>query len=272
MKPVAFFLTLAVGFLLLMASLDLPDWGDPESPASTHLSPHFIEKSMEETSVPNLVTSVLADYRGYDTMFETVVIFCAGITVLLLLRPTPSKLIEARHALFGVKSPTMVAGPIRTQGKIIKPRPDRQGADIILQSAARLLVPPMQIFALYVIAHGHHSPGGGFQGGVILGASYILLAIAYDLKFALLRFKEKTILVLSAVGVLIYAGIGVICLFLGRNFLAYAAWAEFLGITEVEAHSHGMLGVEIGVAITVLAIMFLLYSILASGGDLDEGL
>jgi len=249
MKPLALLLTLAIGVLLLMASMDLPDWGDPGSPASTHLSPHFIEKSMEETSVPNLVTSVLADYRGYDTMFETVVIFCAGITVLIIIRRTP-----------------------RRKGKIIKPRPDREDADIILRSAARLLVPVMQLFALYVIAHGHHSPGGGFQGGVILGASFILLAIAYDLKIVLKRFKENSVLFFSALGVLLYAGIGVICLFLGRNFLAYAAWAKLLGITEVEAHSHGMLGVEIGVAITVMAIMFSLYADLASSGDLDEGL
>lgn len=249
MKLLALLLTLVVGALLLMAALDLPDWGDPGSPASTYLSPHYIEKSMEETSVPNLVTSVLADYRGYDTMFETVVIFCAGITVLTVLRRTP-----------------------RRKGKIIKPRPDRPGADMILQSAARLLVPVMQIFALYVVAHGHHSPGGGFQGGVILGASFILLAIAYDLKTVLKRFKENSVLFLSVLGVLIYAGIGFICLLLGRNFLAYAAWAKLLGITEVEAHSHGMLGVEIGVALTVMAIMFSLYSDLASGGDLDEGL
>ena len=204
---------------------------------------------MEETSVPNLVTAVLADYRGYDTMFELVVIFCAGITVLIVIRRTP-----------------------RRKGKVIKPRPDRHGADIILQSAARLLAPIMQIFSLYVVAHGHHSPGGGFQGGVIFGASFILLALAYDLETVLKRFKENTVLLLSVIGVLIYAGIGVVCLFLGRNFLAYAAWAKLLGITEVEAHSHGMLGVEIGVAITVMAIMFSLYSDLSSSGDLDEGL
>ncbi len=249
MKQLALLITIGVGLLLIPAVVDLPDWADPNSPASTYLSPHFIEKSMEETSVPNLVTAVLADYRGYDTMFELVVIFCAGITVLIVIRRTP-----------------------RRKGKVIKPRPDRHGADIILQSAARLLAPIMQIFSLYVVAHGHHSPGGGFQGGVIFGASFILLALAYDLETVLKRFKENTVLLLSVIGVLIYAGIGVVCLFLGRNFLAYAAWAKLLGITEVEAHSHGMLGVEIGVAITVMAIMFSLYSDLSSSGDLDEGL
>jgi multicomponent Na+:H+ antiporter subunit B len=249
MKFPAFLITLSAGILLLAASLDLPDWSDPESPASTHLSPYYIEESLKETSVPNLVTSVLADYRGYDTMFETVVIFCAGITVLTILRRT-----------------------FVSKDKYLNPRPEREDADIILQSAARLLVPVMQVFALYVVAHGHHSPGGGFQGGVILGASFILLAIAYDLKAVLKRLKENSILLLSALGILIYTGIGIICLFLGRNFLAYAAWAKLLGITEVEAHSHGMLGVEIGVAITVMAIMFSLYADLSSSGDMDEGL
>lgn len=272
MKPLVLLLTLAIGVFMLMATLDLPNWGDPESPASTHLSPHYIEKSMEETSVPNLVTSVLADYRGYDTMFETVVIFCAGITVLIVLRRTPSRKRKEKRSLLSLKTSPTVTELLKTKDKVIKPRPDRQGADIILRTAARLLVPVMQIFALYVVAHGHHSPGGGFQGGVILGASFILLAIAYDLKFVLRRFKETTTLFFSAVGVIIYAGIGTLCLVFGRNFLAYAAWAKVLGISEVEAHSHGMLGVEIGVAITVMAIMFSLYTNLASGGDLDEGL
>jgi len=249
MKSIAFLITLAAGILMLAASLDFPDWSAPTTPASTHLSPHYIEKSIEETSVPNLVTSVLADYRGYDTMFETVVIFCGGITVLTLIRRTFIR-----------------------KDKYINPRPVREDSDIILQSAVRILVPLIQVFALYVVAHGHHSPGGGFQGGVILGASFILLSIAYDLKFVLKRLKENSILFFSILGVTIYAGIGLVSLFLGQNFLAYAAWAELFGITEVEAHSHGMLGVEIGVAITVTAIMLSLYADLSSGGDLDEGL
>jgi len=249
MKLPAFLLTLSVGVLLLIASLELPEWGESNSPASSHVSPHYIEKSLEETSVPNLVTSVLADYRGYDTLFEIIVIFCAGITVLTVMRRT-----------------------FISKVKYSNPRPDREDSDIILQSAARLLVPVMQVFALYVVAHGHHSPGGGFQGGVILGASFILLAVAYDLKTVFKYFNENSILLLSVVGVLIYAGIGIACMFLGQNFLSYAAFAKLPGITEAEAHSHGMLGVEIGVAITVMAIMFSLYADLSSSGDLDEGL
>jgi multicomponent Na+:H+ antiporter subunit B len=82
-----------VGGLLVGATADFPAWGDPNSPASFHLSPHFIEKTMEETSVPNIVTAVLADYRGYDTMFETAVIFTAGLACFFLLRVlTPEKI------------------------------------------------------------------------------------------------------------------------------------------------------------------------------------
>jgi multicomponent Na+:H+ antiporter subunit B len=65
---------------------DFPKWADPNQPASTHVSPRYIEHALDETAVPNLVTAVLADYRSYDTMFETAVIFTAGIAVILLLR------------------------------------------------------------------------------------------------------------------------------------------------------------------------------------------
>lgn len=249
MKSIAFIITFILGVLLLIATKDLPGWGDPDSPASTHVSDYYIQHSLKETSVPNFVTSVLADYRGYDTMFETTVIFCAGLTVLTILRRS--------H---------------RRRPKEPRPRPVRNGHNLILQSAARLLVPMMQLFALYVVAHGHHSPGGGFQGGVILGASFILLAISYDLQTILARLRERTVLLLSAVGVLIYAGIGAICLLLGANFLDYSAWSVVLGVSEIEARSHGMLGVEIGVALTVMCIMFSLYADLASGGEMDEGL
>ncbi len=249
MKAIALIVTLLLGGLLIAATADLPNWGDPNSPASVHVSPYYIENSMKQTSVPNFVTSVLADYRGYDTMFETTVIFCAGLTVFAILRRS--------H---------------RRRQKEVNPRPEREDKDLILQSAARMIVPMMQLFALYVVAHGHHSPGGGFQGGVILGAGFILLAVAYDLKTVLARLREKTVLLLSAVGVLIYSGIGFVCLLLGSNFLNYSAWARIMPFGPIEARSHGMLGVEVGVAITVLCIMFSLYADLSSGGEMDEGL
>ena len=88
MKFVAFIVVVITGGLLIYATVDMPDWADPHSPASTHVSPRYIEKTVEETATPNIVTSVLADYRGYDTLGETSVIFTATVCCILLLRRT----------------------------------------------------------------------------------------------------------------------------------------------------------------------------------------
>ena len=86
MKLSAFLLTALTGGLLIYGTTQMPKWGDPNSPASLHVSPRYIEKTIEETHTPDMVTSVLADYRGYDTLGETTVIFAAGMACLLLLR------------------------------------------------------------------------------------------------------------------------------------------------------------------------------------------
>ncbi|MCX7981993.1 MAG: hypothetical protein N2572_03675 [Syntrophales bacterium] len=74
------------GALLILSTVDFSPWSDPAQPAAVHVSPRYIERTIEETGIPNVVTSVLADYRGYDTLFETSVIFTAGVVVILLLR------------------------------------------------------------------------------------------------------------------------------------------------------------------------------------------
>jgi multicomponent Na+:H+ antiporter subunit B len=86
LKIFYFIVVLITGALLILATTGMPEWGDPFSPASTHVSPRYIEKTVEETAVPNMVTSVLADYRGYDTLGEATVIFTAGVCCVLLLR------------------------------------------------------------------------------------------------------------------------------------------------------------------------------------------
>ena len=72
--------------LLAYATVDMPDFADPSSPASTHVSPVYIQEAYEKTATPNIVTAVLADYRSYDTLGETTVIFTAGVACMMLLR------------------------------------------------------------------------------------------------------------------------------------------------------------------------------------------
>jgi len=71
--------------LMLYATVGLPDHADPQAPANVHVSPTYIEDTIEDTHTPNVVTSVLADYRGYDTLGETIVIFTAGLACVLIL-------------------------------------------------------------------------------------------------------------------------------------------------------------------------------------------
>jgi len=86
LRVLAFITVIVTGILLLFGTQDMPNWADPNSPASIHVSPRYIEKTLEETATPNAVTSVLADYRGYDTLGETTVIFTAGVSCIIVLR------------------------------------------------------------------------------------------------------------------------------------------------------------------------------------------
>lgn len=146
----------------------------------------------------------------------------------------------------------------------------RKSDDIIIMTVARILVPFIQLFALYVIMHGHYSPGGGFQGGVILGASLVLLIITHGLIETKKRFSEKSIIVLCSLGVFIYAGIGALCLLLLGNFLDYSKLSQILGVTPAHARSLGILGVEIGVGITVMAVMVSIFINISTGGEETE--
>ncbi|MFZ5943947.1 MAG: hydrogen gas-evolving membrane-bound hydrogenase subunit E [Bacillota bacterium] len=86
MKKLGPILILLMGFMFLYSAVDLPKVGDPNTPASEHVSPRYIEKSKKETASPNMVTAVLADYRGIDTLGETSVIFVAGVATFMILR------------------------------------------------------------------------------------------------------------------------------------------------------------------------------------------
>jgi len=72
--------------LLIYGTMDMPFYGDPNAPSQTYLAPDYIERSEHETGSPNIVTAILASYRGYDTLGETTVIFTAGVCLILLLR------------------------------------------------------------------------------------------------------------------------------------------------------------------------------------------
>ena len=87
LKPLALVAVVVTGAVLLYGTVDYPNVGDPLAPAHQHVAPRYLEESGAEIGIPNVVTSVLASYRGYDTLGEVTVIFTAGIGVLCLLGP-----------------------------------------------------------------------------------------------------------------------------------------------------------------------------------------
>lgn len=128
------------------------------------------------------------------------------------------------------------------------------GVHIIRRVIAKLLIPFIQLYALYVIAHGELGPGGGFQGGVILGASIILYAIVFGIEEGRKRISQKLSDLFTSVGVLIYGGIGLLCILAGGAYLEY-------GKLPLGSHASnlGIYGIEIGVGITVAAVMITIF-------------
>lgn len=127
--------------------------------------------------------------------------------------------------------------------------------DLILRIGTKLILPFILLFALYVQFHGAYGPGGGFQAGVIAAAMVILLSITFGLSTARRLAPPQLVERMIPLGVLIYAGTGVVGLILGRNYLDYSV------LSDEPAHGHelGIMLVEIGVLITVCGTMISLF-------------
>jgi multicomponent Na+:H+ antiporter subunit B len=137
----------------------------------------------------------------------------------------------------------------------------------VLDAAARLLAPVILLFAVYVVAHGHDSPGGGFQGGVLFAAGLILVKLTHGSP-GRWEIGARTALSLACVGVAVFAGIGLVAVAYGGNFLDYAA--PPLLSDPVAERVIGTLGIEVGVALTVAGVILLVFDALAGWGDREE--
>ena len=133
---------------------------------------------------------------------------------------------------------------------------------IVLHVVAKLLIPLILLFALYVQFHGDFGPGGGFQAGVIFAAALILYALVFGLDSARRVISPGLLRVLMASGVLLYGGVGVVSLLLGGHVLDYS----LLGSDPVAGQHLGILLVELGVGITVTSTMLTLFYAFAGRG------
>lgn len=131
--------------------------------------------------------------------------------------------------------------------------------DLVLRVIAKLLIPFMLLFALYVQFHGESGPGGGFQAGVISAAAIVFYAIIFGLPAARRLLPDAIVETMVAGGVLIYAGVGIVGLLLGGNYLDYFV----LDADPVHGQERGIFWVEVGVAITVSGVMLKIFYMFA---------
>ena len=127
--------------------------------------------------------------------------------------------------------------------------------NLILRVVSKLLIPIIVLYALYVQFHGDFGPGGGVQAGVIFSVAFILYSLVYGLDTAERVMPESVLRLLASLGVLIFAGTGVVSLLRGGNFLDYNVLAS-----DVITGQHiGILVIELGVGITVSSVMLLIF-------------
>ncbi len=234
-RPRAWFalvLVVITGVLLFVSTFAMPPFGWAEAPAHTHVSARYIQQSGEEIAIPNVVASVLASYRGFDTLGEVVVVFVAGIAVIALL------------------------GITRREQPLEPPRIIRQmHQHKVLRIVSKILIPPIMLYGLYVQFHGEYGPGGGFQAGVIFAAAIILYSMLFGVDTAKKVIDQGVVRLLAALGLLLYACTGVLSFFAGENYLNYNP----LGAYPQAGQHLGILLIEIGVGVTVATVMILLF-------------
>ena len=135
-------------------------------------------------------------------------------------------------------------------------------SDVVLRVAVKLMLPFMLMFALYVQLHGDYGPGGGFQAGVIIAAAIILYAIIFGLSAAQRVAPPVVVEAMVPLGVLIYAGVGVITMAQGYEFLNYSHLAH----SQTHGQEYGVLAVEAGVLVSVAGAMITIFYMFAGRG------
>jgi len=228
----ALLLVSITGCLLLYGTLDMPIVGSATAPIHQFVAPHYINDSMAEIAIPNFVTSILASYRGYDTLGEVTVIFTAGIGVLTLL-------IRINQSSKEINDNT----------------PAPMHKHLILRIITKMLIPLILLFALYVQFHGDYGPGGGFQAGVIFAAGFILYAMIFGLNAVHRVINQSLLRFLAALGLLLYGSVGIVSLLNNGNFLNYSLILH----DDIAGQHLGIMLIELGVGITVSSVMMILF-------------
>ena len=228
--------------MLLAAVSDLPAFGRGENPVNNEVAQRYIEEGLEETGAVNIVTGMILDYRAFDTLGESHVLFIATCTVLILLRRDGEE--EQREG--------------RDNDRLYEPKDD-----VILQTAARVLVPPILLFGIYIILAGHLGPGGGFSGGAVIGAGLILYLNAFGFAKTERFFTARTYRRTSFCALACYSLAKSYSFYTGANHIESVIP---LGTPGAILSSGLILVLNICVGVVVAGTMYTFYVMLRKGG------
>ncbi|MDO4620507.1 MAG: MnhB domain-containing protein [Lachnospiraceae bacterium] len=233
-----------IGVLLYAVSF-LPRYGT-ENPQTLEVVKRYVEQGLEETGAVNIVAGMILDYRAFDTLGESHVLFTALICVMILLR----------------KDSKNMSGGVDSYNTISKERFHRISTEAIMRNVGMLLIPSIFIYGIYVLLNGQNGPGGGFSGGAVMGAGLIIMASSMGFTRVDKFFTAK-----------VSAGITAVSL----GFYSFAkSYVFFTGANGLENHipkgtpgailSGGLiLPLDIAVGLVVMCTMFGFYSLFRRG-------
>lgn len=183
---------LTIVSLIFLALLFFPlIQGIEERQELNSLAQEYIRRGPEDLNTPNLVTAVVVSYRGLDTLGEVSVLFAAAAGIMLIFQGSSN-----------------TASPNSKREK-------SQGPSELLQTGAAFLFPMLVLFAVYIFTHGHLSPGGGFQGGVVIASAVLFLILGGVIQ----EVRHLLLTVLEGLAGFSYVGVGLLGLWLAAGFL-----------------------------------------------------
>lgn len=221
--------------ILLSTVVQMPAFGQAGNPINNEVSQHYLEYSEEETGASNAVTAMILSYRGFDTLGESCVLFLAVSCVLMLLGRDRNNTDD--HDLCVLRREDAI---------------ERDHGDNILRQSARLLIPSIFLFAIYVLLNGEVSPGGGFSGGAILSGGMILFSCAYGAERAGKVFTRRLYDTVRLLGLVLYALVYGLYIFMGANGLStHMEWMTML--------------IDLAVGLVVACTVYGFYALFARG-------
>lgn len=240
-KVAAIVLGIAIIAALIGTASNLPPFGEESNPYNNEVSERYLEKGLEETGAVNAVTGMILDYRAFDTFGESCVLFIAAACVLILLRDDQTDTTE----------------------KAMRDERFEPVSDTILQASAKIVVPAIMLFGIYILVNGHLSPGGGFSGGAIMGAGLILHVNAFGYKKTQRFFNEKTYKRVTVGALSFYCIAKSYSFFTGANHIPSGIP---LGTPGAIISSGLILPLNICVGLVVACTMYAFYTLFKKGG------